>query len=146
MSSTPSCITALLVYGNSFLCSLFLLLFCISFSMQKHICTKFWVLCGTGICNQGFVLTKQVLYCFNHISSPFYSAYFGDGVSWTICPSWPPTSSLLILSSWVARITGVSQQYLALEFFFRSCHFSVKSIQGLLISLWTKSKFRQSFL
>jgi hypothetical protein len=30
---------------------------------------------------QDFVLTKQVLYHLSHVSSPFCSGYFGDGVS-----------------------------------------------------------------
>jgi hypothetical protein len=35
---------------------------------------------GSGDCTQGFVLVKQVLYQLSHISSPFYSGYFSDGV------------------------------------------------------------------
>jgi hypothetical protein len=32
----------------------------------------------------------------------------------TICPDWPPIKILLILASQGARITGVSQQHLAI--------------------------------
>jgi hypothetical protein len=34
--------------------------------------------------------------------------FFWDRVSWTICPGWLQTKSLLISASWVARIMGVS--------------------------------------
>jgi hypothetical protein len=51
----------------------------------------------------------------NHISSPFCSGYFGDGVLWTICPRWPRTLILPISASWVARITGVSFLHQALR-------------------------------
>jgi hypothetical protein len=33
---------------------------------------------GTGVLNSDFV--RQVFYCLSHISSSFYSGYFGDGV------------------------------------------------------------------
>jgi hypothetical protein len=52
------------------------------------------------------------LYQLSHTSSPFYSAYFGDGAGsrlfQTICPGWPRTAILLISASQIARITGVS--------------------------------------
>jgi hypothetical protein len=54
-----------------------------------------------------------VLYRLNHTSSPFHFSYFGDGVSWAICPGWPRTSVLLISASQVARIADVSHGYLA---------------------------------
>jgi hypothetical protein len=41
----------------------------------------------------------------NHTSSPFCSGYFGDGVSRTICPGWPQTTSLPISVSQVATTT-----------------------------------------
>jgi hypothetical protein len=44
----------------------------------------------------------------SYISSPFFSGYFGDGVSGTICLDWPQIMILPILASQVARITGVS--------------------------------------
>jgi hypothetical protein len=42
---------------------------------------------------------------------PFFSGYFGDGVSRTICRGWPQTSILPISASQVARILGVSHQH-----------------------------------
>jgi hypothetical protein len=56
----------------------------------------------------GFMVAKQELYCLSHTSSPFYSDYFGDRVSQTICLRWPGTWILLISASQVARITGVA--------------------------------------
>jgi hypothetical protein len=43
-----------------------------------------------------FVLAKQRLYYLSHTSSPFWSDYFGDGISGTICLDWPQTTILLI--------------------------------------------------
>jgi hypothetical protein len=45
-------------------------------------------------------------------TSPFLccDGYFRDRSSWTICPGWFRTVILLI-SAWVARITGVSHQH-----------------------------------
>jgi hypothetical protein len=43
----------------------------------------------------------------------FCKGFFWDRVSWTICPGWLQTTSLLISASWVARITGTSQWCLA---------------------------------
>jgi hypothetical protein len=54
---------------------------------------------GTGIWIQGFTLAKQVLYTWATTSSPFYSGYFGDGDSRTICPGRPQTWILLISAS-----------------------------------------------
>jgi hypothetical protein len=34
----------------------------------------------------------------SHTASPFYSGYFGNGVSQTICPCWPSTVILPDLS------------------------------------------------
>jgi hypothetical protein len=34
----------------------------------------------------------------SHISSPFCSGYFGEGVSWIICLGWPRVIILLILA------------------------------------------------
>jgi hypothetical protein len=66
--------------------------------------------CGrAGVWTLGFELPKQAFYCFNHTSSSFCSDYLGDGgVSWTICPGCPPTTSLLISASQVVRITALS--------------------------------------
>jgi hypothetical protein len=35
----------------------------------------------TGVLIEGFRLSKQVLCCLSHFSSPFCSGYFGDGVT-----------------------------------------------------------------
>jgi hypothetical protein len=48
------------------------------------------------------------LYPLSHTSSPFCSAYFGDGVLQTFCLAWAGTTILLITASHVAGITGVS--------------------------------------
>jgi hypothetical protein len=49
-----------------------------------------------------------------HASSPFCSGYFGNGVSWIVCLSWPRTMILPISASLlVARITGMSYGHLA---------------------------------
>jgi uncharacterized membrane protein YiaA len=50
------------------------------YSMSK--CKKLCLVCiflgGTGVWTQGFMFSKQVLYCLSHISSPFCPGYFGD--------------------------------------------------------------------
>jgi hypothetical protein len=48
---------------------------------------------------------------------------FQDRVLRTICLGWPWTVILLIYASWVARITGVSHQYLACSDYFRDNYF-----------------------
>jgi hypothetical protein len=63
---------------------------------------------GTAVWTQGFVLAEQVLYHSCHTSGPFCSGYFGDGVSWAFCPSWPQTAILLVSASQVIRIIKVS--------------------------------------
>jgi hypothetical protein len=45
------------------------------------------------------MVANQVLYHLSHTSSPFYSDYFGDGISWIICQSWLWTSVLSISAS-----------------------------------------------
>jgi hypothetical protein len=73
---------------------------------------EFWmdvfVFDKTGVWTQDFALANQALYCLSHTSSPFCSGYFGDGVSWTICPGWPCTAILPMSASQAARITGTS--------------------------------------
>jgi hypothetical protein len=55
-------------------------------SNKSHRDVSFFFLFGrTGIWTQGFTLAKQTVYHLSHISSPFYSGYFGDRISWTIC-------------------------------------------------------------
>jgi hypothetical protein len=66
---------------------------------------------NSGLWNLGFLLTKQALYCLSHTFSPFWSGYFGDRVSRTICLRWPQTSILPISASQVARVTGVRHRY-----------------------------------
>jgi hypothetical protein len=68
----------------------------------------FFFFCGTVVWRQGFTIAKQALYCLSHASSAFCCSYFGDGVSPTICPSWPRTMILLISAPHVARIRGMS--------------------------------------
>jgi hypothetical protein len=72
---------------------------------------ELWELfCLVGQClNTRFLLVQKALYHMSHTSSPFCSSYFGDGVSWTIGPSWPIHAALLISASQVARITHVSR-------------------------------------
>jgi hypothetical protein len=45
----------------------------------------------------------------------FCVRYFQGRISWTICPSWPQTSILLISASWAARIIGMSHRHLAMS-------------------------------
>jgi hypothetical protein len=65
------------------------------------------------ILNSGLCVAKQALYHLSHSSSPFCSGYFGDEISWTICPGWPRTTIHLISASQVARITVMNHQHLA---------------------------------
>jgi hypothetical protein len=44
----------------------------------------------------------------SHTSSQFWSGYFGDRVSRTICLGWLQITILLISASHVARITDVT--------------------------------------
>jgi hypothetical protein len=62
---------------------------------------------------QGFMLVKQGLYRFSHMSSPLCSGYFGDRVSHSVCLGWPQPTVLLISASQVTRITGVRHRSLA---------------------------------
>jgi hypothetical protein len=43
---------------------------------------------GLGFELKSFTLAKQALYCLSHTSSPFFSGYFGGGISRTICLGW----------------------------------------------------------
>jgi hypothetical protein len=56
-----------------------------------------------------------VLYGLSHTSSLFSSGCLWDGVSWTICPGWPPTLICQISASQEARITGISHLHLAVS-------------------------------
>jgi hypothetical protein len=53
-------------------------------------------------------LTKQALYCLSHTLNSLCSGYFGDGIYQTFCWGWPQITILLISTSQVARITGVT--------------------------------------
>jgi hypothetical protein len=68
----------------------------------------FFFFYGTGTWTQCFVLAKQALYHLSWTSSPFCYGYFGDGLSQTICLSWPHTMILRISASQVTRIIGMS--------------------------------------
>jgi hypothetical protein len=54
---------------------------------------------GIGIWTPGFTLAKQVLCGLGHNSSPFWTGYFGSGVSQTICLGCPQTLILPISAS-----------------------------------------------
>jgi hypothetical protein len=94
---------------------------------HRHLATHFWgcmyahvcvwgrylalcrfFFCGTGVLNSGLCTCKAGALMLE--PQPFYSGYFEDGVSWTICPGWTQTWILLISTSHVVRITGVSHQ------------------------------------
>jgi hypothetical protein len=68
----------------------------------------------TTVWTQGFAITKHVLYYLSNTSSPLFCGYFGDGLSQTICLSWPWVSAFQII-----RITDVSHwhqvKYRAIE-------------------------------
>jgi hypothetical protein len=85
-------------------------LFVSSFWISQFFCVIVLGFCfgGTKVWTQGFTLSKQVLYCLNHTSSPFFSE---DGLLWAICPSWPWTTVILILASQVAKIIGMSHEH-----------------------------------
>jgi hypothetical protein len=59
------------------------------------------------------VLTKQALYWLDRISSLFCSGNFGEGVTKLFAQAGLKTAILLISSSQVARITGISHWCLA---------------------------------
>jgi hypothetical protein len=61
-----------------------------------------------------FEFAKQMIYCLSHTSNPFFSGYFGDGVSQNICPGWPRTVILWISVSQVPVIAGMSHQHSAI--------------------------------
>jgi hypothetical protein len=68
----------------------------------------------TGVWIKGFTPAEQALYQLSHSSSPVFSGYCRDGVSWTICMGWLQTMILLISVFQEARFTGVSQQHMAI--------------------------------
>jgi hypothetical protein len=99
-------------------------------------CVLFCFFGGTGVWTQSFALAKQALYCLNHTSSffcstgawtqglhlshstsPFLWRVFEIGSLGTICLGWFQTEIFLISVPWIAGITGVSHQSLALAVF-----------------------------
>jgi hypothetical protein len=65
----------------------------------------------------------------SHISSPFCSSYFRDGISWTSCPDWPWATILPISASQVTRIIGMDHWHPAPK------HFWEKDIMNILRTL-----------
>jgi hypothetical protein len=63
---------------------------------------------STGFWTQGSMLAKEVFLHLSHTSNPFCSGYLWYGVSQSICLTWPFTVILLISSSQVVRITGIT--------------------------------------
>jgi hypothetical protein len=60
------------------------------------------------------------------LPAPFCEGFFRDRVLWNyICLGWLRTKILLISASWVARITGMSYQHLALGPFKMKCYIVV---------------------
>jgi hypothetical protein len=55
----------------------------------------------------------------SYTCSSFFSGYFGDGISETICSGWPQTAILLNLASQVARIIDMSHQNLTVFMFLK---------------------------
>jgi hypothetical protein len=74
----------------------------------------------TGVWTQVFVLSKQALYCLNHTSSLFCSAYFGGegGGLQNYLSRLASNHTILDLSLLTSRFIGMSHQYLAAFFFF----------------------------
>jgi hypothetical protein len=72
----------------------------------------FFFFCNAGVWTQGLhlELLHQSLFC---------DGFFWDRISWTISPNWLWIAFLLFSASWVARITGVSHQFLVISFFER---------------------------
>jgi hypothetical protein len=77
--------------------------------------------CGTGVWTQGHRLATQAPYHLSHSASPFLCVYFQDRASWSICLGWTQTLILLISTSQVASIIGISHQCLAVISFFGIC-------------------------
>jgi hypothetical protein len=68
----------------------------------------FFFPCITGAWTQGLHLDL--------LHQPFFvMGSFQGSVSQTLCPGWLQNAILLIFASWIARITGVSHQHLALS-------------------------------
>jgi hypothetical protein len=103
-----------------------------------------FVFAGTGVWTQGFSLAKLLLWHLSHTSSPFYSGYFKDGVSWTICPGWLPTEILQISASQVARIIGMSHQHSLKKTVFSLSFADLTQLYQILIYQWLCRCFKSS--
>jgi hypothetical protein len=79
---------------------------------------------GLCTCKAGALLLKPHLH-------PFWSSYFGSGVSQTICLGWPGTVILPISASQITRITGMSHLAPSL-----GCWWECKKLQMLWKILW----------
>jgi hypothetical protein len=89
----------------------------------------------TGVWTQVFVLSKQALYCLNHTSSLFCSAYFGGegGGLQNYLSRLASNHTILDLSLLTSRFIGMSHQYLAAFFFFFFVVSTGVWTQGLLL-------------
>jgi hypothetical protein len=77
----------------------------------------------------------------------FYSGYFGDGVSQTICLGYPQTVILPISASQVARITGVSYQCPAALLMFPCAYFQIVPCPLTSLFIYTiKSCFAKKYV
>jgi hypothetical protein len=91
-----------------------------SLNEVNHLVIALWLLDLTAKKSQSkgmywfliFFFAKQALYRLSHTSSPFFSVYFEDGMSWTICSYWPQTAILLFSVSQAVEIMDVSHWHL----------------------------------
>jgi hypothetical protein len=88
--------------------------------------------------NQGLQACKEALYYLSHTSSTFFSGYFGDGVSQTICPGWSWAVILPVSAFQVARILGISHLH-QIRFWFCS------SFRGPSWQIFTALKYSLFF-
>jgi hypothetical protein len=58
-----------------------------------------------GVSTQGFVLSRQVLYCLSHTSNSFCSVYLGDRILLFFQPAW--TTILLLTFPAIIGMTGM---------------------------------------
>jgi hypothetical protein len=103
-------------------------------SFKGNSCSYFLEFC--------FFVVKQVLYRLSNPSRPFCSSYFGDGVSWVICPSFPWTMILPSSVPQEARIAGMSHQtQIYLLDFLRKIKLSVEFCPMISWHLWRTCNF-----
>jgi hypothetical protein len=97
---------------------------------------------GIGVWTLAVDFANLVLYCLSCTSSPFCSGCFEDGISRSICLICPWTVLLLISSSQVVRIIGVSHPLPALlvifenGFHLKHCLAWTKTLSFLYFSRW----------